>query len=80
MARPHKQMPGRTYHINYHGDGSATIECTYLCPYCNQDTTASFDINSEAIEQAEQGGFFEPVHCDLCGNVTDVRFWKSNKI
>ena len=80
MARPHKQMPGRTYHINYHGDGSATVECTYLCPYCNQDTTASFEINADATEQAEQGGFFEPVHCDLCGKVTDVRFWQSNKI
>ena len=36
-------MPGRTYHINYHGNGSATIECAYLYPYCNQGTTASME-------------------------------------
>ncbi len=80
MARPHKQMPGRTYHINYHGDGSATIECTYLCPYCNQDTTSRFEANADATALVEQGGFFEPLHCDLCGKVADIRFWQSNKI
>ena len=79
MARPHKQIPGRTYHINYHGDGSATIECSYLCPYCNQDTTSSFEISADLTAQAEQGAFFEPLQCDLCGKITDVRFWKSSK-
>ena len=80
MARPYKQTPGRTYHINYHEDGSATIECSYLCPYCNQDTTAGFEVNADATAQVEQGGFFESISCDLCGRVTDVRFWKSNQI
>lgn len=80
MARPHKQMPGNTYHIDYHGDGSATIECTYLCPYCNQDTASNFEVNPDVTALVEQGGFFEPLHCDHCGKVTDVRFWQSNKI
>ena len=43
MARPHKQMPGMTYHIVYHADRSSTVTCTYLCPYCKQDTSASFE-------------------------------------
>lgn len=80
MARPHKQMPGETYHLNYHGDGTATVECTYLCPYCNQDTTASFEVDADAAARAEQGAFFEPLRCDLCGKITDVRFWKSSKV
>ena len=80
MAGPHKQMPGKTYHISYHEDGSATIECSYLCPYCNQDTTSRFEVNADTTDMIEQGAFFEPLHCDLCGKVTDVRFWLSNKI
>lgn len=79
MARPHKQMPGYTYHIDYHDDCSATVNCTYLCPYCNQDTTASFEAAADTSELLEQGGFFEPLRCSQCGRVTDVRFWKSNK-
>lgn len=80
MARPHKQMPGRTYHINYYEDGSATVDCTYLCPYCRQNTTSRFEVDSNVVDRVEQGGFFEPIRCDLCGKVTDVRFWQSNKI
>lgn len=80
MASPHKQMPGKTYHINYHSDDSATVECTYLCPYCNQETSSNFQANCNATALVEQGGFFESLHCDLCGKVTDVRFWQSNKI
>lgn len=79
MARPHKQMPGRTYHITYNAN-DATVDCFYLCPYCNQATTSSFTVNPDAYEIVERGGFFEPLHCDLCGKVTDVRFWKCNKI
>lgn len=79
MDKNHKQMPGRTYHINYHGDGSATIECSFLCPYCNKGAATSFEVTADATARVEQGGFFEPLHCNLCGKVTDVRFWKSNK-
>ena len=79
MARPYKQMPGRTYHIEYNGS-TALVECTYLCPYCNQDTSSRFTANEEAFEILERGGFFEPLYCDMCGKVTDVRFWSNNKI
>jgi transcription elongation factor Elf1 len=79
MAR-HKQMPGRTYRVIRHRDGSCTVECTYLCPYCEQETTASFEAGADAADQLERGGFFEPLSCGLCGKVTDVRFWQGNKV
>lgn len=80
MARPHKQMPGKTYQVFYNGDHSATVHCTYLCPYCNQDTTSSFEAPADAADLLERGGFFEALRCDLCGKVTDVRFLRDNKI
>lgn len=80
MARPHKQMPGYTYHVTYHSDRSSTVDCTYLCPYCMQDTTATIEAEADVADVLERGGFFEPLRCNLCGKVTDVRFWKSSKI
>ncbi len=80
MARPYKQMPGRTYQIFRQGNNSLIVNCTYLCPYCNQNTTASFEVNSDDADLIERGGFFEALHCDLCGKVTDVRFFQSNRI
>ena len=80
MARPHKQMPGKTYHINFHVDRSATVDCTYLCPYCNQNTTASFEANANTTEILEKGGFFESLRCDLCGKITDVRYYHDSKV
>lgn len=80
MARPHKQMPGRTYHIIHDVDGSATVECTYLCPYCDQETSATFYVDENGSNLVEREGFFESLECCLCGKVTDVRFYNSNKI
>ncbi len=80
MARPHKQMPGKTYYFIQRGDLSFTVYCSYLCPYCHRDTTARFDANEDAADTLEQGGFFEPLRCDLCGKVTDVRFYHANRI
>lgn len=80
MARPHKQMPGRAYHVTYYEDRSSRVECTYLCPYCMHDTVVSFEASADVADQLERGGFFQPLRCGICGKVTDVRFWKSNKI
>lgn len=80
MARPHKQMPGRTYHITYYGNQSLSVDCTYLCPYCEQVTMVSFEAQADAADLLERGGFFEPLRCGWCGKVTDVRFWQNNKI
>ena len=74
-----KQMIGTAYHIIYHGDSTATVNCSYLCPYCKQKTATSFDAGSDAFPILERGGFFEPLTCDNCGEVTDVRFWSDNK-
>ena len=79
MARPYKQMPGKTYHIMYHGD-IATVECTYLCPYCRKDTSAEFTVESDAFDSLEKGFFFEPFRCKLCNKITDVRFLKSCQV
>jgi transcription elongation factor Elf1 len=80
MARPNKQMPGRTYHIAYNDDSIATVECTYLCPYCNQDTTSGFTAKIDTFDLLERGVFFESLKCDLCGKVTDVRFMSNTKV
>lgn len=81
MARPHKQMPGESYHYYYDDELKVVVvDCTYLCPYCNEMTSSSFDTNADNIDLLESGGFFEPLTCDLCGKVTDVRFWKNNRI
>lgn len=75
-----KQMPGRTYEIISKDDYSATIEATYLCPYCNQEVQVQFTVYSDAFEIIERGGFFEPLTCGVCGKTTDVRFWGNQKI
>ena len=80
MAGMHKQMPSKTYHIAYREDGSSTVECTYLCPYCDQVASVSFEAKAGTANRLEQGGFFEELRCDRCGEVTDVRFWKRSKI
>lgn len=80
MARPHKQMPGRTYQIFYNDNNSLIVHCTYMCPYCMQNASASFEANTDAKDILERGGFFQPLQCDLCGKVSDVRFWQSNKL
>lgn len=81
MARPHKGMIGSSYHIVYRSDSAATVDCTYLCPYCNNRTTSSFDADdSTTLDHVEKGGFFEPLRCDICGKVSDVRFYAGMKI
>ncbi len=42
--------------------------------------TKTAQANADVTDRLEQGGFFEPLHCDLYGKVTDVRFWQSNKV
>ena len=80
MAGSRKKAPGRTYHITYHSDGSSTVDCTYLCPYCGQYTADSFNANAAASDLLEIGGFYESLRCSSCANITNVRFWQCNKI
>ncbi len=76
----HKKMPVKTYHIIYRGDGSSTVICTYICPYCYQDAVANIEAPASVSDRLEQGAFFDSLQCDMCGKVADVRFWQSNKI
>jgi len=76
----HKEMPGRTYEVIYQDDHEATVKCTYLCPYCNQETTAQITVYSDGFDLLVSGGFFEPLECEYCNKTTDVRFWSNQRI
>ncbi|WP_426349406.1 hypothetical protein ACPWSR_16965 [Alloiococcus sp. CFN-8] len=76
----HKQMPGRTYKIVSQNSSEAIVDCTYLCPYCDQETTVQITVNSDGFDLIERGGFYEPLTCEYCNKTTDVRFFKGNKI
>ena len=78
MAR-HKQMPGRIYEIIQKDNKEAIVKCTYLCPYCNQETTDTITVPADGFGMLETGGFFEPLDCEHCGKTTDVRFYKGNR-
>ncbi len=78
MSR-HKQMPGETYHV-VPQSSSVIVECTYLCPYCMTRTTTSFEAPADRMDLLERGGFFEPLTCSSCGKVSDVRFFRNNRI
>lgn len=75
----HKEMVGKTYHVEHRGD-HADVECTYLCPYCNQETSSRFTANPDTFDLLERGGFYEHLKCDLCDEISSVRFWQCNKI
>ena len=76
----HKEMPGYTYSVIYQDDREATVQCTYLCPYCNQDATAQITVYSDWFYQLESGGFYTPLNCNSCNETTDVRFWSNQRI
>lgn len=76
----HKEMPGYTYAVIYQDDHEATVKCTYLCPYCNQDTTAQLTVYSDWFYQLEAGAFYTPLDCGSCNETTNVRFWSNQRI
>ncbi len=76
----HKQMPGRTYRIVSQSSSLITVECTYLCPYCMKNATATFEAPVDRMDLLERGGFFEPLTCSSCGKISDVRFFRNNRI
>lgn len=75
----HKQMPGRMYEIICQDSNEAIVNCTYLCPYCNQETTTQITVPASGFDILERGVFFEPLICEICDKITDVRFNKGNK-
>lgn len=76
----HKEMPGRTYEVIYQDDNEATVKCTYLCPYCNEDATTQITVYSNGFDLLDSGGFFEPLECEHCNKTTNVRFFRNQRI
>ena len=78
MARPYKNVPGRRFSLSYYGD---TIEVTgtYRCPYCEQETTASFEAYSSQADTLEESCFSSNMQCEYCGRKADVRFMHNTK-
>lgn len=79
MAR-HKQMPGRSYEVIYQDKHEAIVKCTYLCPYCNQETTVEMAVSSDGFDLLNSGGFFELLECGYCNKIADVRYCSNNRI
>ena len=76
----HKQMPGMTYRILTQDECQATLEYTYLCPYCMRKATVQSAVFTPDYERLETGGFYDALACSECGKTTDVRFWRAMKI
>ena len=76
----HKQMPGMTYRILFQDAQQATLEYTYLCPYCMRKSIVQSVVYSPDYERLETGGFFDVLSCSECNKITDVRFWRTMKI
>lgn len=75
----HKQTPGFSYHIDYQDD-CASVRCGYECPYCEQLSISYFTVDTtEGYEILEQGAFYQHLTCEMCGEVSTVRFWPSNR-
>ena len=76
----HKQMPGITYRIVSQDAARATLEYTYLCPYCMRKSTVRSEVFASDFERLESGGFYDSLPCSECGKTADVRFWRTMKI
>ena len=75
----HKQMPGMTYQVLSQDASQATVEYTYLCPYCMRKSTVQSVVYASDYKRLETGGFYDALSCSKCGKTTDVRFWRTMK-
>lgn len=76
----HKQMPGMTYQILSQDEHQATLEYTWLCPYCMRKSVIQSTVFPSDYERLETGGFYDALACSECGKIADVRFWRTMKI
>ena len=76
----HKQMPGMTYQILSQDASQATVEYTYLCPYCMRKASVQSTVYPPDYDRLETGGFYDSLACNECGKTADVRFWRTMKI
>ena len=73
-------MPGMTYQIVSQDASQATVEYTYLCPYCMRKATVQSAVFAPDYDRMETGGFYDALACSECGKIADVRFWLTMKI
>lgn len=76
----HKQMPCMTYHVISQDAAQATVEYTYLCPYCMRKATVRSLVYAPDYERLETGGFYDALTCSECGKTADVRCWRTMRI
>ena len=66
MSR-YKQMPGMSYQIISQEASQATVEYTYLCPYCMRKATVQSTVFASDYDRLETGGFYDTLACSDCG-------------
>ena len=76
----HRQMPGMTYQVISQNENQATLEYTYLCPYCMRKSTVRSTVYPADYDRLETGGFYDALECSECGKKADVRFWLTMRI
>lgn len=62
------------YVVHEKNDDYVIVECIYTCPYCGEETGAYLTIYPDAYHLIDNGGFYEPLTCSLCGKAADVMF------
>lgn len=72
-----RQMPGMTYRVLSQDAYQATVEYTYLCPYCMRKATVRSLVYAPDFERLETGGFYDALTCSECGKTADVRCWRT---
>ena len=76
-----KQMSGRSFRIIYR-ENDVIGEYEYLCPYCNDIALVRkvYPKDESVCSTLESGVFYEPLACDNCGKITDVRFLPDTRV
>jgi len=75
----YKQMPASFYKVIRQDDHEAIVSCSYLCPYCMQETYGQIPIQPDWFYLLDDI-FTDYLVCDHCLNKTLVRFLQSTRI
>lgn len=77
MAR-YKQVPGYSYSVVGNNGTHLVLTCRYKCPYCFSNTSDTLFVPVEN-EPILNGGFWDYLTCDSCGEKANVRYWPSQR-
>jgi len=75
-----KEMIGSSYSVVSQDENIAIVNGSYLCPYCEMNTSAQFTVNSGDFNLLDSGGFYDNLTCGFCGKNSSVRFWSSQRV